>query len=113
MLCIGNDSGVLHLATAVETPVVAIFGPSNHLAWGPYPPGNRNVVVREPVACSPCIHRGHRFGTPEGCPARTCLQIVEVETVFEAAARVLRAGQTPFRSNNSATELGARIEVLP
>jgi ADP-heptose:LPS heptosyltransferase len=113
VLCIGNDSGVLHLATAVETPVVAIFGPSNHLAWGPYSPSNRNAVVREPVACSPCIHRGHRFGTPEGCPARTCLQIVEVEAVFEAAARVLRAGQTPFQSSDSGPKLGARIEVLP
>jgi ADP-heptose:LPS heptosyltransferase len=73
---------------------VAIFGPTNHRAWGPYPPdAPRHAVVREPLACSPCIHRGHAFGTPSGCPARTCLDVVSVETVFEAARRVVGAGE--------------------
>ena len=62
-LFVGNDSGVMHLAAAVEIPIVAIFGPTNHRAWGPYPPDeSRHAVVREPLACSPCIHRGHSFG---------------------------------------------------
>jgi ADP-heptose:LPS heptosyltransferase len=91
-LFVGNDSGVMHLASAVETPVVAIFGPTNHRAWGPYPPDQpRNGVVHEPLACSPCIHRGHSFGTPAGCPARTCLQIVEPGMVVDAAVRVVGA----------------------
>lgn len=95
-LFIGNDSGVMHLAAAVEIPVVAIFGPSNHRAWGPYPPGApRNVVVREPLACSPCIHRGHAFGTPNGCPARTCLRLVEVEAVLQAAEQALACARPP------------------
>jgi heptosyltransferase-2 len=89
---VGNDSGVVHLAAAVEAPVVAIFGPTNHAAWGPYPPSApRNRVVREPLACSPCVHRGHRFGTPAGCPARTCLDLLDVDRVFEAVERVLSA----------------------
>ena len=89
-LFVGNDSGVMHLAAAVETPLVAIFGPTNSRAWGPYPPDSaRNAVVREPLACSPCIHRGHRFGTPQGCPARTCLDLVGVDMAIAAAARVL------------------------
>ena len=37
-LVVANDGGVVHVATAVGTPVVAIFGPSNDRAWGPYPP---------------------------------------------------------------------------
>lgn len=87
---VANDSGPVHVATAVGTPVVAIFGPSNHRAWGPYPPGEpRNQVAREPVVCAPCIHRGHSFGTPAGCPARTCLAILEPETVLAAAHRAL------------------------
>ena len=90
---VGNDSGVVHLAAAVETPVVAIFGPTNHRAWGPYPPDSRrNAVVREPLACSPCIHRGHRFGTPQGCPARTCLNLVGADQVVEAVKQVLEPG---------------------
>ena len=89
-LFVGNDSGVMHLASTVECPIVAVFGPTNYRAWGPYPPDSpRHAVVREPLACSPCIHRGHSFGTPSGCPARTCLDIVTVEMVFETATRVL------------------------
>jgi heptosyltransferase-2 len=91
-LVIGNDSGVIHIAAAMERPVVAIFGPTNHRAWGPYPPdAPRNVVVRELVACSPCIHRGHDFGRPAGCPARTCLEIVTVDQVYAAALKALAA----------------------
>ena len=72
--------------------VVAIFGPSNDRAWGPYPPDSpRHVVVRERLACAPCIHRGHSFGTPQGCPARTCLDLIEPAQVLAAAERVLAA----------------------
>ena len=91
-LLVANDSGPIHLATAVGTPVVAIFGPSNHRAWGPYPTDDpHHQVVREELACAPCIHRGHAFGTPEGCPARTCLAILEVPSVLAAAERALGA----------------------
>jgi ADP-heptose:LPS heptosyltransferase len=89
-LIVGNDSGVLYLAAAVERPIVAIFGPTNDLAWGPYPPNAaRHEVVAERLACRPCIHRGFSFGNPAGCPARTCLHLIEPEAVFEAACRVL------------------------
>ena len=89
-LVLGNDGGVLHIATTVGTPVVAIFGPSNDRAWGPYPPAlTRHQVVRERLACTPCIHRGHDFGTPQGCPARTCLAVLEVPSVLAAARRAL------------------------
>ena len=89
-LVVANDGGVVHVATAVGTPVVAIFGPSNDRAWGPYPPGEeRHQVVREQLACTPCIHRGHSFGTPQGCPARTCLAFVESDDVVAAAERAL------------------------
>ena len=91
-LVVANDGGVVHVATAVGTPVVAIFGPSNDRAWGPYPPRDpRHQVVRETLACAPCIHRGHDFGTPQGCPARTCLAILEVQDVVAAAERALAA----------------------
>jgi ADP-heptose:LPS heptosyltransferase len=89
-LLVANDSGPVHVATAVGTPVVAIFGPSNDRAWGPYPVDDpRHQVAREVVACAPCIHRGHSFGTPQGCPARTCLAILEVRSVVAAVQRAL------------------------
>jgi len=95
-LVVANDGGVVHVATAVGAPVVAIFGPSNDRAWGPYPVDDpRHQVVRETLACAPCIHRGHRFGTPQGCPARTCLAILDVPQVLSAVERALRAGLSP------------------
>jgi heptosyltransferase-2 len=98
-LVVANDSGPVHVATAVGTPVVAIFGPSNDRAWGPYPPEDAaHQVAREVVACAPCIHRGHAFGTPEGCPARTCLSILEVHDVLAAVERALAARRPVLRA---------------
>lgn len=95
-LVVANDGGVVHVATAVGTPVVAIFGPSNDLAWGPYPPdASQHQVVREHLVCTPCIHRGHSFGTPWGCPARTCLALVEANHVVAAAERALFGAAEP------------------
>jgi heptosyltransferase-2 len=89
-LVVANDGGVVHVATAVGTPVVAVFGPSNAEAWGPYPVDDpRHQLVREPLACAPCIHRGHSFGTPQGCPARTCLKLIDAGMVVSAAERAL------------------------
>jgi ADP-heptose:LPS heptosyltransferase len=93
-LVVANDSGPVHVASAVGTPVVALFGPSNDRAWGPYPPHiSTHQVVREVLACAPCIHRGHSFGTPQGCPARTCLAMLEVPAVLAAADRALAASR--------------------
>jgi heptosyltransferase-2 len=89
-LYVGNESGVMHLAVAAGAPIVAIFGPTNDRAWGPYPlTSPRHAIVREVLACTPCVHRGHAFGTPQGCAARTCLDLVEPAAVVAAAERVL------------------------
>ncbi len=89
-LFVGNESGVVHLAVAGGAPIVVIYGPTNDRAWGPYPlSAPRHAVVRESLACTPCIHRGHELGTPAGCAARTCLDLIEPAAVIAAAARVL------------------------
>ncbi len=88
LLLVSNDSGVVHLAAAVGTPVVAIFGPSNDRAWGPYPHGEHRVV-RATLPCSPCFYRGKSLGTPQGCPTRDCLQLVTPEMVLAAAEDLL------------------------
>jgi ADP-heptose:LPS heptosyltransferase len=92
-LFIGNDSLPMHLAAAAGTPIVAIFGPSNAQAWGPYLPHTpeRAIVVRrDDLPCSPCIYRGHALGTPEGCPPRPCLTELRIDPVLLAARRLLR-----------------------
>lgn len=92
-LFIGNDAGPMHLAAAVGTPTVAIFGLSNSDAWGPYTgnkPGSKAIIVKQDLPCMPCFYRGHELGTPEGCATRDCLAMLGVDPVAVAARRLLR-----------------------
>ena len=88
-LFIGADSGVVHLAAAAGTPVVAIYGPSNHQAWGPWQPGGRTAVVRSGPLCSPCMYVDHELGSLSGQSARTCMHMVTPAQVLRAAQEVL------------------------
>lgn len=83
---IGNDTGPMHIAVAVGTPVIAIFGSTNHHRSGPY--GEGHVVVQSGVelGCNPC-HPGKR---PGGCRKGNCavIEAVTVEQVFNAAEKL-------------------------
>lgn len=71
-----NDSGPMHIASAVGVPTVAIFGATDHVATGPTGPLSR--VVREPADCSPCLLRE--------CPIdHRCMTRVTAERVVETA----------------------------
>ena len=91
-LLVGADSGVLHLAAAVNTPTAALFGPTNHHAWAPALPAGRLAVVRSGAACSPCAYTHRGLGSPNGCPEQTCMHMIGVEQV-ETAARALLTGR--------------------
>lgn len=92
---ITNDSGVMHLAVAMGTPVTAIFGPSSDRSWGPWDPIGRDVQAGDPGAhrvaalvdlpCRPCLYVGHRLGAPAGCSTRDCLSWLSVERVLASA----------------------------
>lgn len=100
-LFIGNDSLPMHLATAAGIPVIAIFGPSNARAWGPYAPDEPDrvaVIRRTDLPCSPCIYRGHDLGTPQGCPPRSCLTELEIGPALIAARRLLRRARAEPRA---------------
>ncbi len=88
-LFIGVDSGVMHIAAAVGTPVVAIFGPSNPDAWRPWAPNSAALVIRSAPECSPCSYVRHTVGLRDGCPARTCMRMVTVQQVVAAAQNLL------------------------
>lgn len=87
-LFLGNDSGVMHLASAVGTPVVAIFGPSNPAAWGPW--GENHEVVQIALECSPCIYRRFQLGKIGGCEKPRCIEEISPEMVLAAAERLLQ-----------------------
>ena len=95
-LFIGADSGIMHLAAAVNAPMVAIFGPTTNAAWGPWTPGQDTPVLRSAPRCSPCSYVEHAVGLREGCAARTCMRMVTVEAVLAAAeARLTGQSYTP------------------
>ena len=81
-----GDTGPMHLASAVGTPVVAVFGPSDPARYAPRGPADR--VVRIDLPCSPC-NRIRR--PPERCVGHTpdCLMGVSADAVFGAATTVL------------------------
>jgi heptosyltransferase-2 len=75
-----NDSGAMHIASALGVPTVAIFGATDHVATGPTGPLAR--IVREPVDCSPCLLRE--------CPIdHRCMTGVSAEQVAQTALDLL------------------------
>ncbi|MGE4552034.1 MAG: glycosyltransferase family 9 protein [Desulfovibrionaceae bacterium] len=74
-----NDSGPMHLAGGVNTPVVALFGPTAR-AWGFAPRGPRDVVLERDLPCRPCtLHGDHRCRH-----GRACLTDIPPAAVLEA-----------------------------
>jgi heptosyltransferase-2 len=75
-----NDSGPMHMASALATPVVALFGSTSPELTGPT--GQRCVVIRQPVECSPCFLRE--------CPIDfRCMDRVTPEEVTDAVMKML------------------------
>jgi heptosyltransferase-2 len=76
-----NDSGAMHIASALGVPTVAVFGATDDTTTGPT--GELARVVRQPVECSPCLLRE--------CPIdHRCMTRVTPERVVEEALAVLR-----------------------
>jgi heptosyltransferase-2 len=80
-VCVSNDSGGMHLASAVGRPVVAIFGPTNEQATRPA--GDHDLIT-ESVFCRPCMMRD--------CPIdHRCMRRITVERVFGAVSARITA----------------------
>ncbi len=81
-LLISNCTGPLHLAQAVGTPVLGLYGPTDPRAIGPR--GRPHRVLQVPPACDPCLKKK--------CPRTTCLDALAPETVLETALEMLGLG---------------------
>jgi heptosyltransferase-2 len=91
-LFVTGDTGPMHLAHAVGTPVVAVFGPSEPRRYAPR--GPRDSIVRIDLPCSPC----NRIRQPPArCVGHTpdCLAGIEVARVLDAIDTALRVGAAP------------------
>jgi heptosyltransferase-2 len=84
-LLISNDSGPVHIASAVGTPVIAIFGRSQKglspVRWGPL--GEKNIILHKDVHCKICLAHDCKMGF-------LCLSAISVREVLEAVDVVLK-----------------------
>jgi len=81
---VSNDSGAMHLASALDVPVTAIFGPTREWATSPLPgpAGRAAIVVHTDVSCRPCMLRT--------CPIdHRCMTGIEVDAVLTPVLRAL------------------------
>ena len=78
-LFIGVDSAPMHIAAAVKTPVIALFGPTDENIWGPY--GMDHVVIAKNLPCKPC-----KKGMCEGIQLRECMRAIKPDDVKEAVS---------------------------
>jgi heptosyltransferase I len=96
-ICITNDSGPMHLAVALDRPVVSIFGPTDSLWIGPYQ--RPEAVLSASLACSPCYLRNL-----SRCPHQhACMGGIPAEAVIDRIETVLAR-----RNDSSSTELVGR-----
>jgi 3-deoxy-D-manno-octulosonic-acid transferase/heptosyltransferase-1 len=77
---ITTDSGPMHIAAAMGTPAIALFGPTDPARTGPY--GNGHTVIRKKMNCSPCFLKK--------CDSKKCMRDITVEEVFHAVEEKLR-----------------------
>jgi heptosyltransferase-2 len=79
-LFISNDSGLMHIAGALNVPTVAVFGSTNPVTTSPI--GDRSIVIYKAASCSPCLK--------ETCPTDfRCMEMISVEEVYETARGLL------------------------
>lgn len=78
---VSNDSGLMHLAAALQTPLVALFGATDHIANGPR--ADHAVLLRKPLACSPC--------KKARCPEKhfRCMRLIDPDEVYATVATML------------------------
>ena len=82
-LLISVDTAPLHIAQAVGTPVLALFGPSIPAVWGPR--GERDVIFYRKVDCAPC------WGKTPNCDHR-CMSVIKPDDVIRKAKEMLMLG---------------------
>ncbi len=79
-LLVSNDTGILHLASAVHTPTVGIFGPGGWKRYGPY--SNKHAVVHLDLPCIPCNKNYCKYGDFR------CIRDIPVEMVERACYEI-------------------------
>ena len=89
-LFIGNDSGMLHLASLIGTPVVGIFGPGHPGTTGPFLDTQKQEIVTQNYPCSPCNQHFFKECKPSPHHKPYCLEDISVQSVSESVQRIIQ-----------------------
>jgi len=115
LVVLSTDTGPMHIAVAVGTPVVALFGPTSPGYTGPY--GEGHVVLRAGVECSPCYKRVCETRRYE---PHACMRRLQPGDVVEAVRRRLELGRSapprtvhPEADGASPPERGRLVRTRP
>jgi lipopolysaccharide heptosyltransferase II len=88
-LMVSGDTGPMHLAVAVGTPVVALFAVSDWRRSGPAYDFDRHVVIQKWRTCDPCLSKNCPYAEP------ICMENIAVDEVFAAATGILDGKTAP------------------
>jgi len=91
-LIIGTDSGALHLAAAVGSPTVTLFGPADPAEFAPWGEAGRHAVVSSAIACQPCRILGWQ---QDDAALHPCVHDIMPQQVLAAVRKVLAASAAP------------------
>jgi len=78
-----GNTGVMHIAAALQIPVVALHGPTDPRKWGPWTDQAAVITAKKP--CVPCLYLGHEYG----CHAPSCMDTIPVDEVYSAVLKYL------------------------
>ncbi len=88
-LALGPDSGPLHLAVAVGTPTVHLYGPVDSRTFGPWGDPARHLIITSDMDCIPCDRLDY---SPDELDEHPCIKRITVEQVLEAVTEALTRG---------------------
>lgn len=87
-LVLGADNGAIHLAAAVNTPTVTLFGPADPGEFAPWGDSRRHAIVTSTIGCRPCRILDWRNDNPEFHP---CVREISVDRLLRVARTVIDA----------------------
>lgn len=90
-LFIGNDSGMMHLAALVGTPLVGIFGPGHPETTGPYISSDKQEVIFKNYPCSPCRQKFFQECKPSPHNKPYCIEDISIKDVMEAVRKIIKS----------------------
>lgn len=107
-LLVANDTGLMHLGAAMQTPTIGLFGPNSPTHWAPIGP-NTAVIYATRLPCSPCIDtfRGRMPMQCVNAVKSQCMLDISVDKVLQRARNILKTSRRTTKSVDAVRASGS------